>query len=572
MRPSFSAKHWLLLILIAALVIRLIGIGHGLPYAYQIDEKYVVNHAVGFGTGDLNPHNFHWPGTLLMYFIFMLYGIFFLIGWILRIFPTPQDFAELFIINPTAFYLIGRIAMAIMGTGTVYLTYLLGKKLYSAKVGLTGAFFLAFSRLMVGVDHMVLPDTMLVFLCVLVLLFCYGIQMQGKRKFYMLAGLGIGLSMATKYSGAALVVPLGMAHLLYFLSLPQKSVSRLLGLNIALACLMIPVGFIIGCPYSVLDFPTFSHDLLWQFQRVHTGSFGMDVQNGYWYYLTVGFPYAFGVALTAFSVLGFVFILWRHSRPDLLIGSFAFCYFIYVGSWDVAIHKYMLPILPVLSVFSAILLWRIVSTIISPKMSIVVLIALSLILIAQPLFDSIRTDWLLVQKDTRTLAKEWIEENIPPDTKIAVDAGNFDLAKFSPPLKDSKESLRRKIEWLHTDMPEIWAESKDSLIMYLEIKMEHADEGYDIRNVVHSTGDEIDEKVSLEQFKREGIEYVVVSSYASQVYEDPVYRQLKTEKADYYSNYYKSLDAQAQMVKQFRPISEEEGPGPVIKIYSLGEK
>ena len=58
-------------ILLIALGIRLFGINHGLPYGYQIDEKFVINHAIGFGTGDFNPHAFHWPGPSLMYLIFL---------------------------------------------------------------------------------------------------------------------------------------------------------------------------------------------------------------------------------------------------------------------------------------------------------------------------------------------------------------------------------------------------------------------------------------------------------------------------------------------------------------------
>src|SRR5262249_49500802 len=74
---SVSFGHWelgiLIVILALALIIRLVGIQFGLPYVYFTDEALLVNHAVAFGTGDLNPHFFGYP-SLYMYVLFVIYG------------------------------------------------------------------------------------------------------------------------------------------------------------------------------------------------------------------------------------------------------------------------------------------------------------------------------------------------------------------------------------------------------------------------------------------------------------------------------------------------------------------
>ncbi|HNT36877.1 MAG TPA: glycosyltransferase family 39 protein, partial [bacterium] len=190
-RPVLGSSSLLWWTLLLALALRLVGIWHGLPYAYQIDEKYVVNHAVGFGTGDLNPHNFHWPGTTIMYLLFVEYGVLFVFGWLIRVFPSPESFAELFIINPTIFYLVGRVTIAFLGTANVFLGYEIGRRFYSAKVGYVAAFFMAVSSLLTGVDHMVLPDTLLVFLGLMTLLLSHGMMQKGDMKYYLLSGLCI---------------------------------------------------------------------------------------------------------------------------------------------------------------------------------------------------------------------------------------------------------------------------------------------------------------------------------------------------------------------------------------------
>ena len=69
----------LIAILVGASVIRFWGITWGLPHAYHPDEGSILFHALGFGTGDLNPHWFRWP-SLTMYVMFGIYGCYYVIG------------------------------------------------------------------------------------------------------------------------------------------------------------------------------------------------------------------------------------------------------------------------------------------------------------------------------------------------------------------------------------------------------------------------------------------------------------------------------------------------------------
>jgi hypothetical protein len=79
-----TSSKWQVVLLICALafVLRIWGISFGLPGVDHGDESEVVNHAVRFGSGDLNPHRFQY-GSLVQYILFALYGLYYVIGYLL---------------------------------------------------------------------------------------------------------------------------------------------------------------------------------------------------------------------------------------------------------------------------------------------------------------------------------------------------------------------------------------------------------------------------------------------------------------------------------------------------------
>ena len=125
---STKLLRWSIFVIVAlALFVRVWGISFGLPGLDHGDETEVVNHAVRFGSGDLNPHRFQY-GSLVQYVLFFFYGLYYAIGRVLGHFSSIHQFAVHFVEDPTVFYLIARFLSAFLGAVTVYLTYLLGKR------------------------------------------------------------------------------------------------------------------------------------------------------------------------------------------------------------------------------------------------------------------------------------------------------------------------------------------------------------------------------------------------------------------------------------------------------------
>ena len=88
---SQKKVFWILfIILLIAFFLRIWGISFGLPGIDHGDETEVVNHAVRFGSGDLNPHRFQY-GSLFQYILFVFYGAYFLIGYLLGTFSDRKS-------------------------------------------------------------------------------------------------------------------------------------------------------------------------------------------------------------------------------------------------------------------------------------------------------------------------------------------------------------------------------------------------------------------------------------------------------------------------------------------------
>ena len=115
-----AARISLLAILFLGALLRIWGINFGLPFTYHADEPIVVNHAMAYGLGSLNPHFFAIP-PLTSYLLFFLYGIYFLMGKALHVFASADSFAMAFLKDPTVFYMIGRVFLGVLpGVATIY--------------------------------------------------------------------------------------------------------------------------------------------------------------------------------------------------------------------------------------------------------------------------------------------------------------------------------------------------------------------------------------------------------------------------------------------------------------------
>jgi len=524
-----NVTTWLLVVLaLVAFGLRLWGIGFGLPFTYHPDEYQYVEDALGFFSGDLNPHRFNNP-ALFKYFLF---GEYILIRHIAPQLGPPTDQASL-----ASFYWLGRLTNALLGTATVLLLYLTGRRAYSSRAGLLAAAFLAVAFLHARESHYAVNDVPLTLLAVVGLWLCLCVLQRGTAGDYLLAGAVAGLAAGTKYTGAFLAVPLAVA---YSLKEPwrRRDTMWLFSLGrFALALAAMGIAFLVTNPFALLDFPAFAEDLQALAGRGALGYKGLilDPAGGWVFYLKT-LNWGLGYGLFLLSLIGLAYAGYQRSRQDLVLISFPLILYLFLGRQQMFFARFILPAVPVLLLLAARVLTDVITAIAATnRQRNLALAALSLAVLIQPTGSLLRHDLLLTRTDTRTLARAWIEAHIPPGAVIVSEP-------YGPPLDE--ERYRVQV----TDSEGLpWHDS------------------------------------TLERYRQAGAQYLIASSFVyDRVYRDPRQAQAR-------QTFYAALEVEADRLQEFRPyrgpdkppflfdqvygpvnaLFSFERPGPVIRVYRL---
>ncbi len=194
-------------ILIVSFALRVWGIHFGLPHLYHADEPIVVNHALAYGSGDLNPHFFNIP-PLASYLLFAIYGVLFLLGKVAGVWHVPTEFAHFFFSDPSFFYLAGRICLGVIpALLTVYFFMRwLARAGFEAWWQYLGGILIGTCFIHVSDAHYIYPDIPLVLVVTLFFISIWKREV-GEIKTHLILGFWIGLAAALKYNGLFLALP-----------------------------------------------------------------------------------------------------------------------------------------------------------------------------------------------------------------------------------------------------------------------------------------------------------------------------------------------------------------------------
>ena len=116
-------------------------------------------------------------------------------------------------VTPQALFLC-RVWPIFYGTLAIFLTFLVGKRVFSAGAGLIGALLLAFSPQAIHSSGYFKPDSQLLCLTLLALLLALRAVERPTIARYVLAGLGVSLAASSKAIGVGVAVPLVVATLI----------------------------------------------------------------------------------------------------------------------------------------------------------------------------------------------------------------------------------------------------------------------------------------------------------------------------------------------------------------------
>lgn len=531
----------LYLILALGFVVRLYGVKFGLPGLYHADETIVVNHALAYGTGDLNPHFFRIP-PLISYLIFFEYGMYYLLGTVFGFFSSVVDFQNQFLKDPTSFYLIGRITVGVLaGTVSIYFIYILGRRVFSETVGVISALFLSLTFLHVRNSHYIYLDTMMVLFIILTHIFIYKFLETGLKRYCVLAGFFAGVATAVKYNAALLLVPLVLGHLMYYLANKDSGKIRSVKTNIVLTFVSMGLTFIVLNPYCILDMKFF------------LASFAEETHSqggvGFFHHLKHSLFHGLGMPLFALSLIGLFSSIFSLSRKLIILISFPLVFYLINANFSQPHARYVLPLIP----FMLILAARLIESAILRKgvstLRVKILIASVSIAVIMPSgIKSVYSDYLFHRKDTRTLAKEWIEDEIPYGSRIALDH-----SFFSPRLNHDREQLEEKLKYVLQKQLGTAKENKIRLLMTLNDVRPHYS--------LYFLNDHGNSKTFLfaqpflpfrfNELVGSGVQYVIVSNEKLSGSNVPFYSELKRK---------------GEVVAKFTPYRDKTRDSPVENV------
>jgi len=536
----------LVVAVVLGLILRVWGLGFGLPFIYHYDEHLIVNAALNLGRGVIsNP--LIMPG--LSNVLFLEYALYYVSRLLSGVVTSPAEFAALYRADPSVFYLLGRITVAVLSTLSIPLVWNLGRQCYGKTVGNLAAIVLAVSFLHVRDSHYSVPDTVMpVFLLIALILALRGCASCRVRDVALAAFAG-GAATAMKWSAIAVFVPISVA----MMEVSKRTWAKMaVPKGVFLACLCLFAGFFVVTPQVILSPRMYIDAGIAQARADQAGGYDqwrIDSVSGWGFYLKtlyrgLGLPLLLACTVGA-GITAYTYVTDRDRRTSLLVlFGFPLAYYLAMGSSRRYFARYALPLIPFAALLAAVAIEALSSRLLGGRIRRPLLFVITVCCLAIPFVASVRHDALLTRIDTRTLAKQWVEANLPQGASIAVD-----WPTHGPPLATQSVSVPSSTRFYRVE-------------------------------AIGGTGlaDH-----SIAWYRSQGYEYLIASSFIYNL--DTVSTEANPERRAFYDR----LDTDLDRVQAFWPgeagveppfvfdeiygpfisLWQRERPGPVLKIYRL---
>lgn len=396
------------------------GLRQNLPYAPEVDEKlFWVERAVMMAsTASANPGWFGHPGSTILYPMSMVFRLFYG-DWAQKVFETA----------PSWFYIFGRMLVVFYATMSIPIMFLLGKKYFGEKIGLLGAWF--FMCYPLFEFKIVRTDSAAVFWGLLALWRILEVSEASTFRNQVLAGLSIGVSIASRYFMVALIPVLFLVDSLVINRAPLK---KAIVIPVGIGLLVIVLTFMVTTPYFFLDFGTTLGSLRTEARTEHVGADGLSHVGNLWWYLTTAIPNIVTWPQYCLAIGGIGWAIWKRQFLILLMAGYTIIFLMAISLSALHWSRWLIPVLPLLALFAAFALYTLCIQIFKAKNFQFFALGLGVVgLSIGPAYQFVLFDFRLSMPSTRVLARNWAASNLPPKSRIAQEwyaalLGNTDFA------------------------------------------------------------------------------------------------------------------------------------------------
>jgi len=349
---------------------------------------------------------------------------------------------------------LGRSLSALLDLLSVVLVFFIGRRVYGYWTGVLAMALTAFTVLDIQLSHFYAVDTVLLPLVLLTVLASVHMVQSESRRPYVWGGVAFGAALATKTTALLLLAPLVSAAVLaawssapwhgnpsVLASLRRHYAATASRLNWNLQWILgtIVIGaltFVVCEPYAVLDRVQLLSDIQQQSEFLVTNDPPFQVPYTLQYAHTAPYLYqlknilfwCMGIPLALAAFGGVLFGLYQVGRRRVRLDQavlllWVIPYFLFVGRFFAKFDRYMLPIMPVMTLMgAAFLVWlvrRFRGIIRVGAGSIVVAVTAASFLYSLAYMN------IYAHPNTRVAASRWMFRHIPAGTTIA-EEGNWD--------------------------------------------------------------------------------------------------------------------------------------------------
>ena len=555
----------LLVILALALGLRVWGITFGLPYDFTADELHHIVRALKVGAGEGGPVLRIWH-TLgkggLDYLLFFEYGLLYLLWWALGRVGSPDDFALQYFRDPTAFYLIGRLTIALMGALTTLAVYFAAKRVYGVRIGLVAAFFGATSYLHGVYSHLINVHVAMLLALWAGIAAYLRFERATERGWLVAAGLLVGVATSLAYTAAIGYLLILAALVLWPAQLGERPRHRRIA-DAALVTAAVGAAVALLAPDLIFGFA----QLMRNFSGVlgdasRAAGAGSDLRGaidtvtileghpwtGYLDILIKSHNLPLSVGGLAGASIGVI----RRDRWTLLLSGATLFFVLLISASDRSpAERYLMPIAPAVWILCAFAIVTLFEH--RPVLRLGVIAAV----VSVSLFNLVGQDYLWTCPDTRVLAKRWVEDNIEPGAKILMDGMRFRFVQ-SPPLAPDEKTVARRLAALADSELTI---SRRALEVYAAAMETAPGPTYDLYSTVY--GLEVED---LDHYVRSCFDFVIISSLNEKRYQSRESRARFPASARFYDEI--ARDPRFSEVFSVAPARWRRS-GPTIRIYRI---
>ncbi len=415
MKSWLTSNRYVLLLTAIAIILRMPGVTDGLPAVYNPTEYFLAKIALGMGArSSPDPLIYIYP-PFFGYLLLILYAGYYLFGKLTGLFSDQVMFAVKFLVDPDMFYILGRtLSLAIMIL-IIWVTFRMIRKYRGAYEARVTAGLITASMTLFPFSTSATPEMLLLLWSLLAVLIYLPLRQNPSLGMMFLAGILAGLAAGTKYNAGALV----LAPFLFVLVNREKfsiGVSK----SMLVAAAGIVCGFFIPNLHIALAPGGYLNGIRSVVEQMY---FAPSVSD------SVFLPALFEQLIRNELLLGVLFLvvtiyylICRFRKEFHLLIPLILTLMI-VMSWSKTGTDYLIPVFPVLIIFSGRFITGIIKSV---RWQRLILVLIFVPIAAQQCLLFIRT----INLDTREQATSWLIETVRPEDRLCYDHDHYDIGVF----------------------------------------------------------------------------------------------------------------------------------------------